>query len=159
MIHGCLFRKFVIHLEGGEFRFDHRNENLQKVIEKLLKNETPLLCAFPEEPDGMIRDYVYVKDIVQANVIALERGGNVCVNIGTGEGTTTGCLLREISKQMNKEYNHIKAEPRNGDIRRSCLNVSKAKHVLNWKPTFSLSTGVSFTIKYFMGQEVATYSK
>ena len=108
----------------------------------MLKNETPYLFAYPEEPDGMIRDYVYVKDVVNANILALFKGKNDFFNIGTGSETTTGELLREIAKQMKKECDPIKSEPRPGDIRRSCLVIDKAKNVLDWQPKYTLNEGI-----------------
>jgi UDP-glucose 4-epimerase len=118
-------------------------------IEKYLKKERPYLYTYPEEPDGMIRDYVFVKDVVKANVLALDKGTNDFMNIGTGKETTTGELLREIAKQMQQDYNPIKDGPRPGDIRKSCLVIKKANEVLNWQPDYSLSEGVAETIDYF----------
>ncbi|MCK9328527.1 MAG: NAD-dependent epimerase/dehydratase family protein [Candidatus Cloacimonetes bacterium] len=118
-------------------------------IEKYLNNETPYLYAYQENPDGMIRDYVYVKDVVNANVIALEKANLQAINIGTGVETTTGELLREVSKQMNKEFNPHRGEPRPGDIRKSCLNIEKAIRILGWEPQYSLKQGVAETIEYF----------
>ena len=119
-------------------------------IEKLLHNGTPYLYAYPEEPDGMIRDYVYVKDVVNANILALFKGKNDFINIGTDSETTTGQLLREIAEQMKKEFHPIKGEPRPGDIRRSCLNIEKAKNVLDWQPKYKLNEGIKETIEYFI---------
>ena len=114
---------------------------------KYLKNERPTLFAFPENPDGMIRDYVFVKDVVNANVLALDKGDNDAFNIGSGIETTTGELLREISTQMGVNYDPYFAAPRPGDIRRSCLNTDKAKQILNWSPTVSLPEGIKMTVK------------
>ena len=118
-------------------------------IEKYLNDETPYLFAYKEGPDGMIRDYVYVKDVVRANVLALDKANLEAINIGTGQETTTGQLLREIAAQMNKEFKPIKGEPRPGDIRRSCLVIDKAKKVLGWTPEYSLKDSVRETIEYF----------
>lgn len=107
------------------------------------------LYAFEDEPDGMIRDYVFVEDIVRANILALDRGNLEAVNIGTGIETTTGMLYREIAKQMNVNIEPIKGPARPGDIRRSCLNSQKAVNTLNWEPKFSLSEGISRTIDFF----------
>ncbi len=112
-------------------------------------NKISHLYAFKEEPDGMIRDYVFVRDVVQANVLALEKGVLEAFNIGTGLETTTDELYREISKQMEKNIEPIRAGARAGDIRRSCLNIEKAKRELCWNPTFSLSKGVKETIEFF----------
>ncbi len=50
-----------------------RQESSLFLQEKLLKGEIPTVYRYDNEPDGMIRDYVYVGDVVQANLLALER--------------------------------------------------------------------------------------
>ncbi|MFC1898478.1 NAD-dependent epimerase/dehydratase family protein [Candidatus Cloacimonadota bacterium] len=112
-------------------------------------SKTSYLYAFQNEPDGMIRDYIYVKDIVQANVIALDKGNLNSYNIGTGQETTTGQLYREISRQMKVNVESIPGEARPGDIRRSCLNIAKASNELDWHPCYTLDKGIAETIQYF----------
>jgi len=111
---------------------------------------TSQLYAFPEELDGMVRDYVFVKDVVCANVIALDKGNLEAINIGTGLETTTGKLYREISKQMNVNIDPIRGNARAGDIRKSCLNIEKAGSILDWKPECSLEEGIRQTIQFFI---------
>lgn len=113
-------------------------------------NKKTYLYAFDEEPDGMIRDYVFVRDIVNANVLALDRGKLAAFNIGTGLETTTGQLYREIALQMNTQIEPVREGARAGDIRRSCLNIDKAKNEFGWEPEYSLSDGVKETIDFFM---------
>ncbi len=113
-------------------------------------NKKTYLYAFDEEPDGMIRDYVFVKDIVNANILALDRGELDAFNIGTGLETTTGQLYREIALQMNTKVEPVRKGARPGDIRRSCLNIEKAKNEFGWEPKHSLSDGVKETIDFFM---------
>jgi len=112
--------------------------------------KTSHLYAFPEELDGMVRDYVFVKDVVRANVIALEKGNLEAFNIGTGLETTTGKLYRKISKQMNVNIDPIRGNARAGDIRKSCLNIEKAGSILDWKPEYSPEEGIKQTIHFFM---------
>jgi len=120
-------------------------------IETLLAQKRPTLFAYPENPDGMVRDYVYVKDVAHANELALTKGKNEFVNIGTGVETKTGELLREICRQMNYRYEPLLAEPRPGDIRQSCLVIKKVKKVLGWEPDYCLTMGLKETIEWFKG--------
>ncbi len=113
-------------------------------------NKKTYLYAFDEEPDGMIRDYAYVKDIVNANVIALDRGELEAFNIGTGLETTTGQLYREIALQMNTQIEPVRKGARPGDIRKSCLNIEKARNEFGWGPKYTLRDGVKETIDFFM---------
>ncbi|MFC1887967.1 NAD-dependent epimerase/dehydratase family protein [Candidatus Cloacimonadota bacterium] len=121
-------------------------------ITNLLNGIRSSLYAFPEEPDGMIRDYVFVKDIVLANLQALFKGSLDYINIGTRCETTTGKLYREISNLMGKTVEPIQAGARPGDIRRSCLNVAKAEKVLGWKSEVSLQEGLKKTIEFFINK-------
>lgn len=118
-------------------------------IEKLLANQQPFLYAYPEEPDGMIRDYVYVRDVVAANVKVLDTGSGEAFNIGTGTETTTGALYSEIARQMHSGIKPMKGPARAGDLHRSLLNCEKANRILQWEPQYTLVQGIAETIGYF----------
>ena len=116
--------------------------------EKLLKGEIPTVYRYDNEPDGMIRDYVYVGDVVQANLLALERGEGEVFNIGTSIPTTTKDLYYAIAKQLGINREPYYGPARKGDLHRSLLSCEKAKKVLGWKPETGLSEGISQFIKY-----------
>ncbi len=116
--------------------------------EKLLKGEIPTVYRYDNEPDGMIRDYVYVGDVVQANLLALERGEGEVFNIGTSIPTTTKDLYYAIAKQLGINREPYYGPARKGDLHRSLLSCEKAKKVLGWKPETGLSEGISQVIKY-----------
>ena len=126
-------------------------------IEKLLNRKQITLNHFETEPLGMIRDYCYVKDVVQANVLALNGGKNEVYNIGTGVGSYTHILFLLIceSLQLNtgKDYNLLplnSAPPREGDIKRSCLDCKKAWNELGWYPKISLVDGIEKTVEWWI---------
>lgn len=118
-------------------------------VEKLLKGETPTLNTYPNEPDGMIRDYVFVTDVVKANLIAFEKGSGEAFNIGTCTPTTTRQLYDEISRQLKLCIEPRKADARKGDLHRSMLDYNKAKRILNWQPEYDLSQGIAQVISYY----------
>ncbi|MDD4223485.1 MAG: NAD-dependent epimerase/dehydratase family protein [Candidatus Cloacimonetes bacterium] len=118
-------------------------------VEKLLADEAPALYAYPDEPEGMIRDYVYVKDVVRANLAALTKGGNDVFNIGTCVETTTSQLYRTILWQLGKDILPQSGPARKGDLRRSMLDSSKAFAELGWSPIYSLEDGIRETIAWF----------
>lgn len=122
-------------------------------IEILLSKQQPYLYAYPDEPDGMIRDYVFIKDVVSANIKALDTGDGEAFNIGTRIETTTGELYREIAKQMNSEIKPVPGPARAGDLHRSLLNFDKAQQFLNWKPAYTLAQGIAETIEYFYNKQ------
>ncbi len=117
--------------------------------EMLLADETPTLYSYPDEPEGMIRDYVYVKDVVRANLAALDKGPNDMFNIGTCVETTTWQLYKTILWQLGKDIQPHTGPARKGDLRRSMLDSSKAFSELGWSPIYSLEDGIKETIAYF----------
>ncbi|MEO5356202.1 MAG: GDP-mannose 4,6-dehydratase [Nitrospirae bacterium YQR-1] len=129
-------------------------------MEKLIAGTLPVIYHFQEEPDGMIRDYCYVKDIVSANLIALTKGTSHIINIGSSVETTTGRLYRAIlqcarEKGYAKEdkFNEpLKGPARPGDLRKSTMNISKAATVLGWRPSYDLQHGLSETFGFYMGK-------
>jgi UDP-glucose 4-epimerase len=118
-------------------------------ITTLLKGETPTVFAYPEEPEGMLRDYVYVEDVASANLLAADHGTGELINIGTGITTTTGALYRTISSFFENPPEPKRGEARPGDLRRSCLDIRKANRILAWKPSVDLREGISRTVKFF----------
>jgi len=126
--------------------------------EKLLGEEEATLYHFPEEPRGMIRDYCYVADIAQANLMATEKEITGIFNIGTGKGTHTYDLYKTILNLIRKKGRSHAAlfdEPRRGiarpgDIHASILNVQKAEDMLGWKALTDLTTGIAETIAWYM---------
>lgn len=118
-------------------------------IETLLQGKTPAIFSYPEEPDGMIRDYVFVGDVVRANLSVLQDGNNDVFNIGTGVETTTAHLYRAISWQLGTRIQPLRAPARKGDLRRSLLDCSKAFNQLGWSPIYTLEAGVRETAQFF----------
>jgi UDP-glucose 4-epimerase len=118
-------------------------------ISKVLAGEIPVVNAFPDEPDGMMRDYLFVEDAARANLLALDKGAGEAVNIATGRDVRTRELLAAICRITGKELKYTRGAPRPGDIRRSCLDNAKAAKVLGWKPGFSLDEALGRTVSWF----------
>lgn len=118
-------------------------------VEKLLAGLAPFLNAYPEAPEGMIRDYVFVRDVVSANLLAISQGSGDAFNIGSGSETTTRMLYDEICQQLGVDIQPIPAPHRPGDLRRSLLNSDKAKRILGWQPQYTLAQGINEVIEYF----------
>lgn len=126
--------------------------------EKLLSGELPTLYHFPEKPEGMIRDYVYVKDVAFANMLVSDYGRKGIFNISTGIGTETLTLYRLILESLKRmglkldedfrEPNRAPARP--GDLKVSILNPDKAKSILGWRPSYSLQEGIEETLKWYL---------
>jgi len=122
-------------------------------IEQLLKGETPVLNVYPDDPDGMIRDYVYVRDVVSANLKALSRGSRNVYNIGTGIPVKTRELYDLIKQETGSAIEPATVPARPGDIKRSLLNVDKARHFLDWSYQCDLCRGIGETIEFFKSRD------
>jgi UDP-glucose 4-epimerase len=120
-------------------------------ITRLLAGEVPTINAFPENPEGMARDYVFVEDVARASLLALDKGAGEAINIGSGRETRTREILATICSLMGRELKYTRGGPRPGDIRRSCLEIGKAEKILGWKPTSTLDEGLAKTISFFSG--------
>jgi len=109
---------------------------------KILKGEKPVIYG-----DGtQTRDYVYVEDVVKANVLALE-GKEGTYNIGTGKETSVNELIEVFSKVLGREIKPEYTPPRIGEVHRISLDGEKAKKELGFVPKYSLEEGISIVVK------------
>jgi UDP-glucose 4-epimerase len=126
--------------------------------EAILNSVLPTVNHFADQPDGMIRDYCYVKDIAAANMIATGSGKTGVFNVGTGKGTSTFALYRMILASIRKkgidvppEFDFPKtADARGGDIRVSTLNAGRARQVLGFEARYGLEEGLSETVDWYL---------
>jgi len=96
------------------------------------------------------RDYVFVDDVVDAFVKASgDTGGGQRFNVGTGVETSVRQLHSEIAKAVGASDEPEFHPPRLGDLRRSCLDISRAETVLGWRPNVKLADGVARTVEFF----------
>ncbi len=95
------------------------------------------------------RDYVYVKDVAKANLLALKKvTKKKVINIGTGVKITVNELFEKISSVMAKgEAEHGAERP--GDIRDSYFDVKLAKKELKWEPETGFEEGLKETVAWF----------
>ena len=105
---------------------------------KYLNNEEPTIYG-----DGaQTRDYIYVKDVVSALIKASLIEENHFLNIGTGVETSVNDLANSMKIQFNSQINPIYKPAREGELKRSVLNNTKAREDLDWKPEYSLDRGM-----------------
>ena len=112
---------------------------------KMLNGEQPIING-----DGkQTRDYVFVGDVVKANVLALSYNGSNIFNIGTGIETDVNQLFHYIKKLTgsNAEENHIPAKA--GEQMRSVISSKKINEMLGWKPTVTVEEGLKRTVEFF----------
>jgi UDP-glucose 4-epimerase len=93
------------------------------------------------------RDYVFVDDVVRANLAALRRGRNEAVNIGTGRASSVNELF-EILRLVHGEGERVLKPPRPGELFRSCLDVRHARAALGWRSRIPLAQGLRRTYRF-----------
>jgi len=99
------------------------------------------------------RDFVYVGDVIQANLRALDYDQSELFNIGTGQETDINTIFRTLQEltatKIKEEHGPAKA----GEQQRSCLECIKAKEILGWQPQVDLKTGLERTVAYFSSKK------
>ncbi|RJG53470.1 NAD-dependent epimerase/dehydratase family protein [Sphingobium terrigena] len=91
----------------------------------------------------MQRDYVNVIDVQKAIAAAVHAKGAGIVNIATGQGTSINQLIAMVEELSGLELNKVNVEADRTDPRFSCLDIARARDVLQWQPTISLHDGLS----------------
>jgi UDP-glucose 4-epimerase len=102
------------------------------------------------------RDYVFVRDVAAATYLAAttalpqhEKLDARAFNIGTGVGTPVNEIARTLLTAAGRTVPIEYAPPRIGEQQHSFLHVEKAFHVLGWKPSVTLSEGLSESFAWF----------
>lgn len=112
---------------------------------RLLKGEQPVING-----DGrQTRDYVYVKDVVEANFQAAVRSFCGPVNIGTGVETDVNELFVRLVKLSDSKAGEVHCPAKAGEQKRSVIDNRRAKDVLGWTPGHSLDKGLKETVEFF----------
>jgi UDP-glucose 4-epimerase len=113
--------------------------------EKMLKNEDIIVFG-----DGkQMRDYIYVFDVVDANLKSLTKGRNEVINIGRAKPISVNKLVEIMCKVSGYKKKAIRKPKRDGELFKSFLSINKAKKVLDWSPKINLDKGIKTTIEYF----------
>ncbi len=114
-------------------------------LSQLLAGQTPTING-----DGrQTRDYVYVGDVVAANLAALQSSFVGAVNIGTGVETDVVTVFQHLRQALGCAVDARYGPPKPGEQRRSCLDTRLAGEVLGWRPQMSLAEGLKHTASYY----------
>ncbi len=117
-------------------------------VNRMLTGKPPIIYG-----DGsQTRDFIYVKDIVSANIAALKRGNGELVNISCNKRNSINDLYEIINDILETNLTPVYKKERYGDIKQSILDNSRAREVLDWRPEYNLHTGLVKTIKYYAGK-------
>jgi UDP-glucose 4-epimerase len=105
---------------------------------------------------GQTRDFTYVDNVVDANLLAAARptesvNGVVC-NVGAGQRTSLLELLQAIREVTGQDVPAAHGGPRPGDVRDSLASLDRAREVLGYRPSVSLREGLARTWHWFQGR-------
>jgi len=112
-------------------------------LERLKRGEPLTIYGDGEQT----RDFIYVKDIVSANLAALERGDGETINVSTGRTTRIRALAEKMREEAGAATPIHYAPAKAGDIRHSCLDNSRLLQVLMAEPRHSVDQGLRETLR------------
>lgn len=124
----------------------HEGGVISIFIKKLLEGDVPTING-----DGShTRDYVFVEDVVKANVLAMSHPNSDYFNISTATETSNLEVYQLITSLLDLNAPPIFGPKRPQDIQRSSLSNAKARQYLLWSPQTELKEGIEQTINYFI---------
>ncbi len=113
--------------------------------EMIDQGKTPIING-----DGThTRDYVFVSDVVRANLLALETEYIGALNIGTTTEISTNEVFRAVAHEFGVNLVEEHGPERPGEQVTSSLSYEKAKKILGWEPTISFAAGVAQTVAWY----------
>lgn len=113
-------------------------------------NRPSQLFAYADMPKGTTRDYVYVEDVARANVLALTKGKNVVLNIGSGIERYIADIYHDMQAVIGHDLPLHRQSERVGDVRRSCLDCTRAQDVLGWEAEVDFKAGIRKLYDYLL---------
>ena len=113
--------------------------------QRLMEGLPPVIFGDGEQT----RDFISVRDVAQANIIALDSKCMGTFNIGTGKETSVNFLTKKLLKVSGITTSSKHSPPKKGEQRRSSIDSKKLLESFGWKPCISLEEGLFETINYF----------
>ena len=113
-------------------------------IDKILKNQRPVIYGDGEQT----RDFVNVKQVVDANILAAESNETGTYNIGLGKSTTINYLFEMIKETMEKDITPVYKNERHGEIKHSVADISKARSI-GYSPKNDFTDELTETVEWF----------
>jgi UDP-glucose 4-epimerase len=120
---------------------------ISKFVTALLQGETPVIYGDGEQS----RDFTYVANVVDANLLAAEVPGvaGEAINLGLNQRITLNQLLAELQKIIGTNITPRYEQPRAGDIRHSLADITRAETLLGFRPRVGLAEGLEHTVAWY----------
>jgi len=119
------------------------------LVALMLDGKRPTLYGFGEP----LRDYVFVRDIARASILALDRGDGETVNLGSGLGTSVREIFDILKDLLGFEQDPILKPLRPGEVDRIYTTGDRAAEILNWKPEVDLREGLRLTAEHIKREQ------
>lgn len=119
------------------------------IFSELMLEEKPVTIFGDGE---QTRDYVYVADVVRAQMLAMENDVSGIFHVGTGQETSVNALYEMLSELTGNSLSPQRAPAKAGELRRSALDAGKAKEVLGWGAEVNLKQGLEKTVDWFRSE-------
>lgn len=116
--------------------------------DKILNKQQPEIFGSGRQT----RDYVYVDDVVAANLAALATDKVGCYNVGTAKETNVNQIAELIKNAFGAKIEFIHGPAKPGEQQRSCLDWKKIQLELGWSPRVGLEEGIEMTARWFRGK-------
>jgi UDP-glucose 4-epimerase len=122
---------------------------IPRFISRLAAGESPVIYGDGEQS----RDFTYVDNVVQANLLAEEanQAAGQVYNVACGQRVTLNRLLAEVKAIIGSDVPAAFAAPRRGEVRHSLADISRAREELGYEPTVDLGTGLRRTVESLLG--------
>jgi nucleoside-diphosphate-sugar epimerase len=126
-------------------------------ISRLADGVSPVIYGDGEQS----RDFTYVENVVQANLLALTAPGvaGQLFNIACGERVTLNRLLAELQSILDTDVPAAYAAPRPGEVRHSLADISRARERLGYEPTVSLTAGLQRTVEALLEESAQSFDR
>lgn len=117
-------------------------------IQKMLNNQQPIINGNGRQT----RDFVFVEDVAEANVVAMGQESQGVYNVGTGTETSINELFRILASLTGSGSREVHGPAQAGEQMRSVIDPSKIKQELGWDVKVELAEGLKRTVDYFREQ-------
>ncbi|MCX8009679.1 MAG: NAD-dependent epimerase/dehydratase family protein [Ignavibacteria bacterium] len=114
-------------------------------VDKILANQQPIINGDGEQT----LYYVFMKDVVTANLITLNETISEVYNVGTGVETNVNELFKMINSFFNNKFKETHGPPKPGEQKRSVITSQKMFDKFGWRPSTDLQTGLKETINFY----------
>lgn len=136
------------HVYGPRQQTDGEAGIVASFIQQMLNNQQPIINGNGRQT----RDFIFVDDVVQANLAVMGQEVQGIYNVGTGVETSINELFRLLASLTGAPCKEVHGPAKPGEPMRSVIDPSRLKQEVGWEPEVGLTEGLEKTVAYFRGQ-------